>query len=735
LRLPQRIRGDGVASRPWILAAGLAVACSACTASGLGVPAVTLAAQVGDVATSSGDPCEIQLTFPGVQVGDEASATLQIKNDGKSPLHLFAIDAGPNPGFVLSEIPQVVPVDGAGQLQVTFQPEEVGTVSWSFQIPTDSSVRTCPPDGNLSVVLTGTGTAFPLSFSPSVLDFSFSWVDTTEVLTATLTNRSAVAMSGITAALIGPSSGAFEIGEFPTWLDAGDSMAINFTYEPFAWQGHSIASAIFQAASGETAEIDLFGAMCTINQQITPNPLTLSSWGPGQSSPIGCAIVSSPMDNVTLEDTANFDTAAGVFALSTVDASGQPASSLPMLIGPDAGVAEICFTYTPPPTTSIASGSIQLQFSAEDFIFDAVPPCPGEPTPPTLTLQLRGDRGGPAISCDATHLDFGQTLVGTSKTLQLVCFNSGTAGPGSDLVINRLTTGSGPFSASLDPVQPYPAILAPGQSLVIDLTYQPNAETEDVSGLTIASNLPPLSISLSGEGELPQPCQAAFVPQSLAFGKIPAGETSAALSFEIQNLGDATCVLPNPTLQQDSCGAFHLLSGPAGWECRPRRSRSSLPPGSQDCAQLRSDPCCSLERAHDGAPARSPAGGDRETSATSGRRALGAGLSSGGFARGSDHRAAGNSVLRYFVDRRCRCPESRGTSPVRAGATQSDLREPHDSRARGHRRSGESLGRGLSPGSDRDVDPGPAATVMCYVPRAVRVPVRLQHRAHQRNCL
>lgn len=136
--------------------------------------------------------------------------------------------------------------------------------------------------------------------------------------------------------------------------------------------------------------------------------------------------------------------------------------------------------------------------------------------------------GTPRVAVDPVRLDFGQLLVGATKTDSLRVSN-----PGTDVLhVSGVSNASGRFTvpgAAFD--------LAPGASRVLRVTLSPNVPEVVVDELDIASNdasTPHLIVPLTAT-VLPAPL-AAVAPDSLVFALAVGGTASAPLT--LTNAGD-----------------------------------------------------------------------------------------------------------------------------------------------------------------------------------------------------
>jgi len=110
------------------------------------------------------NPCEIDVDFGTLGVGQSATAFIQIMNSGVAALDVSQVNPALDPEFILDFGPQEsIPPGTLSQFTVTFQPDKVGEVSSTFTIQTDGINPDCPaPTGSssgndITVVLAGTG--------------------------------------------------------------------------------------------------------------------------------------------------------------------------------------------------------------------------------------------------------------------------------------------------------------------------------------------------------------------------------------------------------------------------------------------------------------------------------------------------------------------------------------------------------------------------------------------------
>ncbi len=189
-------------------------------------------------------------------------------------------------------------------------------------------------------------------------------------------------------------------------------------------------------------------------------------------------------------------------------------------------------------------------------------------------LQLTGFGGGPEVSCTPGTLAFGQAVDGIDPVLMVVCANAGTSSVGGNgspisLILSPTTTSSA-FSAAFDTISnPYPPDgLSPGQSAQIDVTYHASGTSNDVGTLSIGTNAgrgQSVQIPLSGQSLNVPPCQFAILPPALNFGNVTFdGGAESDLSFSVQNLGSAECLVKGPRASGSDEQHLHHFDEPKG---------------------------------------------------------------------------------------------------------------------------------------------------------------------------
>lgn len=242
----------------------------------------------------------------------------------------------------------------------------------------------------------------------------------------------------------------------------------------------------FTQAPDRKSWIALLGKAATCDLEALPTMVNFGTVAAGTSSDRNVALVNNGARDCTvtaISDPANGFEHVNKPALPLTVASGQSVS--------------LTLRYTAPARTQP-----QGDMSSFDVTSD-------EPATPTNTVQLVAQGGGtPVCSVDVQpsgnsliqsrqgQLTFGATNIGYTKTLAIRIANTGN----TDCVLQSLNlTTSAPMEFSMVPSAPLPAVIGPGTTGTIDVTFAPRGPANNPFGF-----YGPLSnyvdFSLSGPG-------------------------------------------------------------------------------------------------------------------------------------------------------------------------------------------------------------------------------------------
>lgn len=153
------------------------------------------------------------------------------------------------------------------------------------------------------------------------------------------------------------------------------------------------------------------------------------------------------------------------------------------------------------------------------------------------------------LSCSPPLIRFGQVALGTSVTQPVVLTNTGV----TSATISGISTDDSEFKVSA--VQ-LPAVLAPGESITIQVSFAPSEDGYAGANVTFTSSPPnpELLLPINGVGDPRQVVSA--VPSLLSFGDVPVG-TAASLPVVVSC---TSCWLTITALAVE--GSAFSVSGP-----------------------------------------------------------------------------------------------------------------------------------------------------------------------------
>jgi hypothetical protein len=184
-------------------------------------------------------------------------------------------------------------------------------------------------------------------------------------------------------------------------------------------------------------------------------------------------------------------------------------------------------------------------------------------------LSCTFGRGGycPPCADNACALDFGWVPLNASRTLSMVCVNTG----GPDLVLD-ISADDAVFKAQVDPDSPSPASTASPLTwqgyVLIDVAYTPTSLGASEGTVTVTANQGAAveSATATGVGFTTDlgPCDLAVTPvEGIGLGLVQV-DTTADGGFVITNVGTSECLLDAFTITSGCEAAFGIPSSLAG---------------------------------------------------------------------------------------------------------------------------------------------------------------------------
>lgn len=364
--------------------------------------------------------------------------------------------------------------------------------------------------------------ALPLTASPGSLSFGSVTVGKAQTAAITLSNSGlkSVTLSGVQSA-----DAAFSVAasQSQVTVPAGGSINIQVTFTPTEVKSYSSQLTV-QSGSRQTT-VPVFGE----GQQgktTTPPPVrpalqvsaTALQFG---SVPIG----GNSQQSLTLTSSGTAALQINTLGITGVGFSEQ-APSLPLTLQPGQ-VLTLPVKFVPA-ASGAANGNLTIASNAA--------------LTPSVTVSLAGSgassnpvpppQNTPALTLSNTAVDFGSVALGSSGSNSVTLTSSGTA----SVVVQAIAVSGADFSAGQLPL---PLTLAPGQQVVLPLTFTPTSAGAEQGNITLTDNAAgsPNAIALSGTG-VAASAAALSAPGSVDFGDITVG-THGSKTITLVSTGTA----------------------------------------------------------------------------------------------------------------------------------------------------------------------------------------------------
>jgi hypothetical protein len=430
----------------------------------------------------------------------------------------------------------------------------------------------------IQVALTGTGTQSALAAAPESLSFGARDVDegATAAQTSTVTNAGTEQVDFSSVALEGADAADFErlTGEpgdctDTTILQPAQTCTLRARFDPAGTGAKSAALTVESTA--DDVSVALSGT--AIQTQLSRAPASLS-FGPhdvddGPAPTQESTVTNSGTELVTISGVATTGDAGELVRLTS---QGSDCAT-----GTELSVGETCKVRVEfdPATTGAKAATVTLTSNAAD-----------------VTVGLSGTGTQTQLEVDPGALSFGSRDVddGPATEQQSAVTNTGTeavtigalsvSGDADDFA--RATGDDGDCAAD--------DVLAPGDTCVVRVRFDPATVGTKSATITIESNAPDVGIAASGTGIQTELSRA---PASLAFGPrdIDDGPTATQQST-VTNSGTETVDLDAVTIGGADAGDFAQLAD-EGTDCT---AATTLAAGQTCEVRIRFDPAATGAR-------------------------------------------------------------------------------------------------------------------------------------------
>lgn len=445
------------------------------------------------------------LTFADQLVGStSATRAVTLSNSSSVPLAISGIAVS---GANASEYGQTnncgasLAANSSCTISVSFTPAAAGSRAATLTV-TDNAAS-----GSQSVTLSGNGVNPDATVSPASVSFSDQLVGSASIAqVVSLSNNSNVSLTINSLAVSGTNAADFgQTNTCGSSLGAHGSCTISITFTPASAGARSASLVISDNAASGSQSIALSGNGVVPVASLSAASLTFADQQVGSAS---------ASQSVTLTNTSTV-----ALSINSITRSGANADDFAQsnTCGSSVAASASCtinVTFTP---------SAQGARSASLVISDNA-------SPNTQTVALSGNGASAGATATPSALSFGDQLVGSSSSAQIITLNN----PGTlALAISGISV-SGANAGDYAVTNNCGASLAAGANCSINVSFTPSATGARTAAVTITDNAASgsQSVSLTGNGALPS---ASVTPASLAFGDQGLGSSSGAQGITIIN--------------------------------------------------------------------------------------------------------------------------------------------------------------------------------------------------------
>jgi hypothetical protein len=470
------------------------------------------------------------LSFGSVTVNTATTQSLTLASTGTSAVTVSsAAITGAGFTIVSGSFPVMLNPTQTVTLQVQFDPTVTGAGSGQIIISSDSST------GSTAVVgLSGTSTAAlspQLSVSTANLSFGSVTVNTATTQSLTLTSTGTAAVTVNSAAITGAG---FTIvsGSLPVTLNPTQTVTLQVQFKPATTGADSGQITISSNSStGSTAVVALNG---TSTAALTPQlSVSAASLGFGNVT-----ANTATTQSLTLTSTG---TSAVTVNSAAITGAGFTivGGSLPVTLNPTQTVTlQVQFD---PTATGAASGQITISSNSTSGS--------------TAIVALSGTGTAaaiPQLGISSASLSFGSVSVNTVTTQSLTLTSTGSS---PVTISSSVITGAGYTITA----QSFPVTLNPGQSLTIQIQFDPASAGAASGQITISSNSTAGStavVTLSGTATGGNP-QLAVSASSISFGSTADG-TATTQSLTLTSTGTVSVTVSSAAI---AGAGFTIIGG------------------------------------------------------------------------------------------------------------------------------------------------------------------------------
>ena len=368
---------------------------------------------------------------------------------------------------------------------------------------------------NLSIceVLAGTST---LAASASSLNFGSVTDGTTATLPLTI-KSTGTAPVAISSDSITGTGFSISSPTLPATLTPGQSMTLQVSFHPtVASAASGTLNISSNSSAGSTSKVSLSGTGVLSQLSMSANSLAFGN------------VDLKTTSTQTLTLTAS-GTAAVIIDSANLTGSGFSMTGTKLPVTLNSGQTATFQVSFDPSAAGSVTGSVSIASNSGS-------------TALTSIINLSGTGVTPQLTVSAATLSYGNVVLNSTSTKTLTLTSSGT-GP---VTINSAALSGAEFKSS---EATFPTTLNPGQSLSVQVSFDPTLTGAASGSINISSNSytgSASSVSLSGTGVSPNPVLT-LSSTSLNFGDDPVG-TAATQSVSLTSSGNTAVTVSSATL-------------------------------------------------------------------------------------------------------------------------------------------------------------------------------------------
>jgi hypothetical protein len=419
------------------------------------------------------------LVFGDVLENTSSTMQLILTNNGTGNLTItkIAISGADSAMFTQTDnCPSTVLPSGNCTFNVTFTPTNTifDTSTLTINDNADSGLQ--------AVALSGFGARPRASFSPDPLKFGSVGVNSSSVLTDTVTNTGLVPLTITKIALTGSNTKYYKKSDncprSPTTLAAGATCVVTVTFTPKVSGVLNSTLTITDNVSSGSSTMNLNGTGKYPTLSFTPNVLSFSDVGVNSSTTLTDTVTNTGLVALTITKIA----LSGSNTKYYEESDNCPRSPSTLAAGSTC-VATVTFTPT-------VTGGLDSTLTITD-----------NTSAGSNALSLKGTGKYPTVSFTPLSLAFGSVALNTTVSLTDTVTNTSAV----SLVISKvaLTGDNTQYYTESDTCPRSPSTLAAGSTCVATVTFTPTVSGGLDSTLTITDNTSAGSntLSLTGKGK------------------------------------------------------------------------------------------------------------------------------------------------------------------------------------------------------------------------------------------